>query len=89
MPDQVSASVKAERRRCLTDIESQLRQEYFEQLVGQTLRVLVETSVDERTNRCAGTSCRYAPVELPGNSHMSGQLISCVPRAVFEHRLHA
>jgi threonylcarbamoyladenosine tRNA methylthiotransferase MtaB len=89
MPDQVSTCVKADRGRRLTDIEGQLRREYFQRLVGRTLRVLVETGVDDSTDRCAGTSCRYAPVELSGNPQLSGQLISCVPHAVGDYRLHA
>jgi threonylcarbamoyladenosine tRNA methylthiotransferase MtaB len=89
MPDQVSTPVKTERRRCLNDIERQLRQKYFQHLVGRPLRVLVETAIGGQGDRCAGTSCRYAPVELPGSLQLAGQLISCVPLAATECGLQA
>ncbi len=89
MPDQVPASVKAARRRHLSDIAGQLRRAYFQQLIGRPLRVLVESHVEGHPDRCAGTACRYAPVELPGSTRLSGQLVTCRPHAVHDSRLLA
>ena len=89
MPDQVSKSEKSERSQRLSGIERTLRRDYFQRLVGRPLRVLVETPTDEPANRCAGTSCRYAPVELPASFAPGGQLVSCVPYAADDQRLLA
>ena len=64
MSGQVSAEVKNDRLRRLTEVESELREAYFQSLVGRQLTVLVEGEV--APGRWAGTSCRYAPVELAG-----------------------
>jgi threonylcarbamoyladenosine tRNA methylthiotransferase MtaB len=89
MPDQVPPHVKAARVRRLTELEEHLRQAYFERLIGQRLRVLVESAVDARPDRWAGTACRYAPVELSGMEQLAGQLVWCVPQSVSACRLHA
>ncbi len=89
MPDQVSKSEKSERSQRLSGIERTLRRDYFQRLVGRPLRVLVETPTDVLADRCAGTSCRYAPVELPASFAAGGQLVSCVPYAADDQRLLA
>jgi threonylcarbamoyladenosine tRNA methylthiotransferase MtaB len=89
MPDQVSAEVKAQRSRQLAALERELRVDYFRQLVGKPLRVLVEAPLDGSPERLIGTSCRYAPVELEGSPSLCGTLIECTPHAADAGRLKA
>jgi threonylcarbamoyladenosine tRNA methylthiotransferase MtaB len=89
MPDQVPAAVKADRVQRLNDVAHHLRQAYFQRLVGQPLRVLVESVTDRPAGRCAGTSCRYAPVELTADPQTVGELVWCVPHGVDEYQLRA
>ena len=65
LPDQLPAEVKQERRQELARIEVQLRDAYLARLRGKRLQVLVESAVEARPGYAVGTSCRYAPVELP------------------------
>ncbi len=48
------------------DLETELKQEYFNSLVRQRLQLLVENVTDDGT--VSGTSCRYAPIRacVPG-----------------------
>jgi threonylcarbamoyladenosine tRNA methylthiotransferase MtaB len=76
MPDQVLPQVKAERHERLAELESRLRREYFASLAGRDLTVLVEGEA-ESGGGWAGTSCRYAPVEIDAfDEHVSpGDLV--------------
>jgi threonylcarbamoyladenosine tRNA methylthiotransferase MtaB len=76
MPDQVSAQAKAERHERLADLEQRLRRKYFDSLAGRELTVLVEGNA-ETGSGWAGTSCRYAPVEMetPAECVSPGELI--------------
>jgi threonylcarbamoyladenosine tRNA methylthiotransferase MtaB len=74
MPNQITPEVKAERVRQLAELEALLRDRYFSSLQGRDLDVLVESPGDDR-HRVRGTSCRYAPVELPATRASIGQMI--------------
>lgn len=80
-PDQLPKKEKQARGRELASVEQQLRRQYFDQLVGKHLRVLVESSltsekaISSSVPSVTGTSCRYAPVELPGDDELVGQLV--------------
>jgi threonylcarbamoyladenosine tRNA methylthiotransferase MtaB len=87
MPDQVSGTVKAERVGRLSQLESALRGEYWRRLIGRPLRVLVESPHKQNPGRWIGTSCRYAPVELPAAAESSGQLVNVVPTDVVDNHL--
>ncbi len=87
MPDQVMGTVKADRVERLSQLESKLRQEYFLRLVGRSLNVLVESSLKTDSSRWIGTSCRYAPVELPASGDASGRLIHVVPSGLVDGHL--
>ncbi|MHB8970453.1 MAG: tRNA (N(6)-L-threonylcarbamoyladenosine(37)-C(2))-methylthiotransferase MtaB [Pirellulaceae bacterium] len=89
MPGQISKSEKTDRSQRLAEIERQLRRDYFQRLIGRPLRVLIETAVEGGADRCSGTSCRYAPVELRATQAVPGQLVSCVPYAADDQRLQA
>jgi threonylcarbamoyladenosine tRNA methylthiotransferase MtaB len=86
MPDQVPPEVKAERARHLADVERELRDRYFRELIGRRLRVLVEGPA-ETPGRLVGTSCRYAPVELAGNESLAGQFVDVLAAEVAEKRI--
>ncbi len=74
MSQQVAPQIKAQRARRLAQLESLLRERYFEALRGRQLEVLVESPA-ERAGRVVGTSCRYAPVELSGGTGLVGQFV--------------
>jgi threonylcarbamoyladenosine tRNA methylthiotransferase MtaB len=67
MPGQVSKQVKSARSQKLAEIEVRLRERYYSKLVGQTLRVMIESSCPDRPDQVVGTACRYAPVQLPAS----------------------
>lgn len=76
MGDQVEKSIRGERVARLAELERRLRGNYFQQLVGRPLQLLIETSrslttlgqpvtgplVNDALLR--GTTCRYAPAEM-------------------------
>jgi len=86
MPDMVPKRIKSERSKRLAAVERELRTGYFEGLVGRSLRVLVESPSDSHIDRVVGTSCRYAPVELPGGPQICGKLVDVVASAVADGR---
>jgi threonylcarbamoyladenosine tRNA methylthiotransferase MtaB len=81
MPDQIAPQVKAERCRQLAELDERLRQRYFASLRGRQLEVLVESAA-ERPGYVVGTSCRYAPCELPGTAERVGQFVRATAGAV-------
>ena len=71
MTDQVAKPIKAERGRQLLELESETKREYFDQLMGEPLTMMVE-NIDESnvaSTVATGTSCRFAPIQvtLPEN----------------------
>ncbi|MEO1526951.1 MAG: tRNA (N(6)-L-threonylcarbamoyladenosine(37)-C(2))-methylthiotransferase MtaB [Planctomycetota bacterium] len=95
MPDQLSGDIKADRVRQLTELEGELRAEYFRSLVGETVEVLVESekalatigqSSEGRLIR--GTTCRYAPaqwVEMHDRNQTGDLVRGNVIRAESDH----
>lgn len=86
MPDQVDKDVKADRVERLMGLESELRTEYFQSLVGSPLQLLIESISDSQSEGQAaaalGTTCRYAPgsietADLERLGLQPGQLIPC------------
>lgn len=68
MTDQIEKSVKQKRGRVLLDLETELKQKFFDQLVGQRLQLLVEKVAEDGT--VSGTSCRYAQIRIPGEPEL-------------------
>ncbi len=89
MPNQITRHVKAERRRRLAEIELELRRSYFASLVGRRLQVLVESPLEDHSDRLLGTACRYVPVELSSPAAQFGQLVDCTALRVADQRLQA
>lgn len=79
-PDQVAGEIKAARVEQLTAYEVALREDYFRQLAGKPLRVLIEKI---ENGEAQGTACRYATCRLPSQSDMKlGGFVSFVPRGI-------
>jgi threonylcarbamoyladenosine tRNA methylthiotransferase MtaB len=74
MPDQVAPAVKAERAQRLAALEARLRDRYFARLIGRELQVLVESPA-QTPDAVFGTTCRYAPFELPGMGASMGHFV--------------
>jgi len=66
MPDNILGDVKADRSHRLTELESELRHQFYRSLVGRTERVLIEGPSETAPGRTVGTSGRYAAVEVEG-----------------------
>jgi threonylcarbamoyladenosine tRNA methylthiotransferase MtaB len=64
----VRTAVVDGRRETIRRLEKTLAIGYYRKLLGHTLDVLVEGPDRDRTGRVLGTSCRYAPVSLPGQT---------------------
>jgi threonylcarbamoyladenosine tRNA methylthiotransferase MtaB len=87
MDAQIMPEIKADRCRRLGKLEIELRDGYFRQLAGRRLRVLVESPVPERPGFMVGTSCRYAPVELPGDIALRRKFVDVVAGDVTDGRI--
>ena len=64
MKDQIPKSLKSERGRIVKRLELELRNSYFESLVGRELQLLVEKQ-EVAVGQISGTTCRYAPTTMP------------------------
>ena len=77
LPDQLSKKLKQSRGRELAEVETELRDEYYQTLIGMPLRVLLE-SQDKETGRLSGTSCRYATVAVESGVAEVGEFIEVI-----------
>jgi threonylcarbamoyladenosine tRNA methylthiotransferase MtaB len=87
MPGQLSKQIKQERGQELARIEAELQAEYFASLAGMRLRVLAESLVEGSQERIVGTSCRYAPVELPAVAAAFGEFVDVIAGPVVDGRI--
>lgn len=76
MDGQIPKRIRGERGSALSSLEAELRDTYFQRLIGRELRVLVESRSRRNGDRMQGTSCRYAPVELAGDESEVGRLVT-------------
>lgn len=74
-PDQVHPEVRKERVRRLSELERDLAQDYYRELVGTELELLVERTSELSENWVRGTDRRYIPVEVPGTSADVGKVL--------------
>jgi threonylcarbamoyladenosine tRNA methylthiotransferase MtaB len=82
MSDMVSPQEKSDRCQRLAAVEHELRRAYFQSLIGRRLSVLVEGPSEQTPAYWAGTSCRYAPVELADRGYEAGQLVTAKAIAI-------
>ncbi len=78
MPNQLSKQAKHERMQELARVEAELQADYFASLTGKRLRVLVESPLEGNSEHVVGTSCRYAPVELPSSAASCGEFVDVI-----------
>ena len=88
MPDQVPPAVKSDRLHHLGQLEMELRDSYFQKLIGRRLQLLAECASGQ-SGRAIGTSCRYTPVELTSGQVAAGMFVDVFPHAVADGRLLA
>src|SRR6185436_3909055 len=72
MADTVPSQRKAERHQRLEELEAELQSAYLRSLLGRRLTMLVEGESEIRRGCWVGTSCRYVPAKVLGNSLMPG-----------------
>jgi threonylcarbamoyladenosine tRNA methylthiotransferase MtaB len=89
MPRQIDGVTKRDRCRRLSELEGELRDAYFRRLAGWRLQVLVESPADGPAGYVQGTSCRYAPVVLPGHAALPGEFATVTAGAVENGRILA
>jgi threonylcarbamoyladenosine tRNA methylthiotransferase MtaB len=75
MPGRVPQPTVSQRCRHLACLERELRGNYFQQLAGRRLQVLVESSATDQPRQVTGTACRYAPVQFAGDPSQRGTLV--------------
>ncbi|MEX1098174.1 MAG: tRNA (N(6)-L-threonylcarbamoyladenosine(37)-C(2))-methylthiotransferase MtaB [Planctomycetales bacterium] len=88
-PDQVTPPVRKQRCDRLARLERELATEYYRNLIGEPLEVLVERECEDRPGWMRGTDRRYVPVELPGAAEDIGRLVAATGRSALEHCLEA
>jgi len=84
MPNQVPKHVQQERCRELARVEAELRTQYYEQLIGKKLRVLIEANEGDVWS---GTSCRYATVEVDSPKAREGEFVDVLAEEVSGERI--
>ena len=97
MDQQIEKSIKEERVKRLLDLEQELREKYFNSLVGEQLEVLVEKSkpiaeigqsLPQALHR--GTSCRYGAVEFASaDQELESRLVQTIVQSATSDRLLA
>ena len=80
LPHQIAATVKKRRCQELTERETERPRQCSSMLIGGPVEVLVEGFFKTRPGLVRGTDCRYATVELPGNSQDFWQLVTGQPQ---------
>lgn len=89
MPDKISHEVKQDRLVRLQQVEAEVRDDYFRSLVGLPLQVMVEGRSEYLPNGFAGTSCRYAPVEIEAENLQPSTLVDVIGHTVRDGRIVA
>ena len=89
MPGQIPHEVKQERLLKMQQVEAEVRDEYFRSLLGRTLQVMVEGESENLPSGFAGTSCRYAPVEIEATGLQPSTLVDVVGYKVADGRIIA
>jgi threonylcarbamoyladenosine tRNA methylthiotransferase MtaB len=87
--DAIAAPLIHERVARLSAVERDLALECYHTLEGESLEVLVEQCVPERSGFVRGTDRRYAPVELPGDANDLGEFVAAVGSSATKECLFA
>ncbi len=92
MDGQLSKSEKRDRVHALAAVERELRDAYFQSLVGTKLRVLIESPADSDDGQhphLVGTSCRYSPTLIPNSAGSIGDFADVLAEGVEEAGIRA
>jgi threonylcarbamoyladenosine tRNA methylthiotransferase MtaB len=89
MPEKIPHEVKQERLVRLQQVEAEVRDEYFQTLLGRPLQVMIEGKSEYLASGFAGTSCRYAPVEIEAENLQPSTLVDVVGHEVRDGRILA
>jgi threonylcarbamoyladenosine tRNA methylthiotransferase MtaB len=75
--DHVPPEIRRQRSARLSGVERELARDYYRQLVGRSLEVLVEQECPDSPGRVRGTDRHYVPVVLAGGRSDVGRLVTC------------
>lgn len=89
MADKISHEVKQDRLSRLQHVEAEVRDAYFRSLLGMPLQVMIEGRSESLASGFAGTSCRYAPVEIAAENLQPSTLVDVVGHEVRDGRILA
>jgi threonylcarbamoyladenosine tRNA methylthiotransferase MtaB len=89
MLDKIPHEVKQDRLMRLQQLEAEVRDEYFQTLLGRPLQVMIEGKSEYLASGFAGTSCRYAPVEIEAENLKPSTLVDVVGYQVRDGRILA
>ena len=79
MDNQIPGNIKSERGAIVKQLETELRADYYQKLVGEPLQLLVEkVSEGFDRNAAVGTSCRYGQVEIDADGVNDNDLVDVV-----------
>ncbi len=82
-PDQVDERLKNERSKILLSVARQKHREFLKDMMGQTLRVLVEEC---ESGKCKGFSDNYINIEFSSPHDLCGQFIEVVLDGIHSNR---
>lgn len=88
MENQIPGDIKSQRGKIVRELESELRETYYQKLIGTRLQLLVE-KVSEGLDRnvAVGTSCRYGQVEIDADGVGDNDLVDVVITGTKGNRL--
>lgn len=89
MPDKIPHEVKQDRLVRAQQVEAEVRDAYLQTLLGKPLQVMVEGPSEFIPDGFAGTSCRYAPVEIDAKNLQPSTLVDVTGYAVQSGRILA
>ena len=79
MDNQIPGNIKSKRGAIVKQLETELRADYYQKLVGEPLQLLVEkVSEGFDRNAAVGTSCRYGQVEIDAEGVSDNDLVDVV-----------
>lgn len=89
MPDKIPHEVKQDRLVRLQQVEGEVRDAFFQSLLGMSLQVMIEGRSEYLPSGFAGTSCRYAPVEIEAEDLQPSTLVDVIGHTVRDGRIIA
>lgn len=82
MENQIPGNIKSERGAAVKELETTLRRDYYNELVGERLQLLVEKTTAGDRPTAMGTTCRYGQVEIPAEGVADNELVDVIVGSV-------